>query len=142
MRKPGTTDDAQRAHRDGGFTLPELLLTILIVGILAAIALPSFVGQSDKAHDTATKSDVRNLVSQVEACHALARDYTACETGAPGFDSGGIDGAVVESTADSFEVSGVSATGNRFTLTRDADGVVRTCTSTGSDSGGCRNGSW
>jgi len=59
-----------------GFTLIELLIVVVIIGILAAIAIPKFASTKDKAYYTAMKSDLRNLVTAEEAFFADSTAYT------------------------------------------------------------------
>jgi type IV pilus assembly protein PilA len=63
--------------KERGFTLIELLVVIIIIAILAAIAIPTFIGQREKAHDSAAYTLVRNGLTAVQAAFVDTADYTA-----------------------------------------------------------------
>jgi prepilin-type N-terminal cleavage/methylation domain-containing protein len=63
-------------HRRSGFTLIELLIVVVIIGILAAIAIPKFSSTREKAYLAAMKSDLRNLVMAQENYHATYITFT------------------------------------------------------------------
>ena len=67
----------QKKANDEGFTLIDLLVVVIIIGILAAIAIPKFANTKSKAYVTAMKSDLRNLVTAEEAYFSDSSAYTA-----------------------------------------------------------------
>ena len=72
----------ERAQDEKGFTLIELLVVILIIGILAAIALPAFLNQREKAQDSEAKSNVRTAQTAMETYYTDNQTYAARDRGA------------------------------------------------------------
>src|SRR4026207_1121308 len=75
-----------RAQDEKGFTLIELLVVILIIGILAAIALPSFLNQKGKAQDSVAKSDARTAQTAMETYYTDNQTYSTNVAGLQGIE--------------------------------------------------------
>jgi type IV pilus assembly protein PilA len=145
----------QRAQDEKGFTLIELLVVILIIGILAAIALPAFLNQREKAQDSAAKSDVRTAQTAIETYYTDHQSYTGATTDPTGAAASSLENiepalknanslAVTPNAAgDGYTISVVSkgTDGTKFSITNTAGTVSRTCDKSGK--GGCpSDGKW
>jgi type IV pilus assembly protein PilA len=141
----------RRVEEEKGFTLIELLVVILIIGILAAIAIPAFLNQRAKAYDAAAKTHVRTA-QVAEETYATDNNGAYAPTVNTANATDGL--TVLEPTlgnppyvtgtgtgASSYTLSSTSlgAPGDTFTVTVTSGVEGRTCTGAG---GGCVGGTW
>jgi type IV pilus assembly protein PilA len=147
----------QRAQDERGFTLIELLVVILIIGILAAILIPSFLNQKGKAVDASAKELAHT--AQV-AAETYATDHNGSYAAMTATLLKGIEGtiqvgagggnaylandaaAAPDASGNGYTVTATSTNGDTFSITRaDTGGVTRACTTAaGNTATGCPAG--
>jgi type IV pilus assembly protein PilA len=133
---------------EGGFTLIELLTVMLIVALLAAIAVPTFLDQRAKAQDTEAKSAATVAAKTLEVYYLDNRTYAGVDaTALVSIDASLAEarGLTVNGTADGYTLSVDSASaangGGPFVIDHDPARTLRTCGSPGK--GGCSpSGNW
>jgi type IV pilus assembly protein PilA len=136
---------------DKGFTLIELLVVILIIGILAAIAIPTFLNQKGKADDASAKALAHTAEVAMES-YSTDHDGSYVGVASPA-DLQAIEPSInttasssdtylsaATGSAGGFTVVAVAgASGDQFTVTKTATNSTHTCSGSG---GGCTGGSW
>jgi type IV pilus assembly protein PilA len=147
----------QGGRSEHGFTLVELLVVILIIGLLAAIAIPSFLNQKGKAVDVSAKELARTaqtaaatystdhngsyLGMTTEELHAVEPTIQIGSGGNNAYLEKG--SGVANVSTSGYEVTSTATNGDTFSISNAGGVVTRTCTvKAGNSNSGCPTGSW
>lgn len=107
---------------EGGFTLTELLVVIMIIGILLAIAIPAYLGFRERANQAAANSTVRAVIPAVETYFSDNNTYAGMTQAALAAIDAGTPGAAASATADGLWIPAASQTATSYCVQYNQNG--------------------
>ncbi len=146
---------ARAGSAEQGFTLIELLVVILIIGVLAAIAIPSFLSQRSKGYDASAKETARTAALAAETYStdhssgyagiepSVLHEYEAALQTSAGNNNAWLSAAAATESGSGYTVTATAVNKDTYTITKNAKGeLTRSCKVEATSKAGCPAGSW